>query len=59
MVRFEKLTADRYQGWDLAVAKDFEQLAKEHTFRRHWYEDDGGHFGLVRESRQRLRPKDR
>jgi hypothetical protein len=57
MVRFEKLTADRYKGWKLAVPDQFKELAKEHTFRRHWY-TEGDHFGL-RNSPQLLRPKDR
>ena len=57
MVRFEKLTADRYKGWTLSVPDPFEELAKEHTFRRHWY-TEGAHFGFENFS-QVLRPKDR
>jgi hypothetical protein len=61
MVRFEKLTADRYQGWTLSVPCQFEALTKEHTFRRHWYTEGApqdAHFG-VENSPQLLRPKDR
>jgi hypothetical protein len=57
MVRFEKLTADRYKGWTLSVPSQFEALAKEHTFRRHWYKE-GAHWG-VENFPQLLRPKDR
>src|SRR5262249_50870182 len=39
MVRFEKMAADRFKGWSLNVPGEFEELAKEHTFRRHWYRD--------------------
>jgi hypothetical protein len=47
MVRFKKIVAARYAGWSLNIPEEFEQLAKEHTFRRHWYRDsvkgfDGG-----------------
>jgi hypothetical protein len=45
MCRFEKITAARYQGWSLVVPGEFEALAKEHTFRRHWYWD---RFGIAR-----------
>jgi hypothetical protein len=37
--RFEKLTAARYMGWSLSVPSEFEDLAREHTFQRHWYRD--------------------
>jgi Poly A polymerase head domain len=37
MSRFEKIAAGRYQGWSLAVPEQFEELAKEHTLRQHWY----------------------
>jgi hypothetical protein len=57
MVRFKKLTADRYKDWGLSVPRRFETLAKEHTFRRHWY-TQGAHFGFESFS-QVLRPKDR
>jgi hypothetical protein len=64
MVRFEKLTADRYKGWNLLVPWRFESLAREHSFRRHWYTEytegytEGAHFG-VEYSPQLLRPKER
>jgi Poly A polymerase head domain len=38
--RFEKITAARYKGWSLVVPGEFEALAKDHTFRRHWYWDN-------------------
>jgi hypothetical protein len=37
--RFEKITASRYKGWSLVIPEEFEEHAKEHTFRRHWYRD--------------------
>jgi hypothetical protein len=57
MVRFSKLTADRYQGWSLSVPDQFKELVKEHTFRKHWYKQ-GDHFGFTNYS-QVLRPKER
>jgi hypothetical protein len=57
MVRFEKLTADRYKGWALSVPSQFEELVKEHTFRKHWY-TEGAHFG-IENFPQSLRPKSR
>jgi hypothetical protein len=57
MVRFGKLTADRYKDWKLVVPSQFEELAKEHTFHKHWYKE-GAHFGFEAFS-QVLRPKDR
>jgi hypothetical protein len=66
MVRFQKLTTDRYKGWTLSVPNQFEELAKEHSFRQHWYRDgahfgyrDWAHFGLEHASRQILKPKER
>jgi hypothetical protein len=58
MVRFEKLTADRYKDWGLVVPSQFEALAKEHTFQKHWYKEEGGHFGFENYA-QLLRPKER
>ena len=55
MSRFEKLTANRYQGWSLAIPEEFEELAKEHTFRRHWYRD----FIKGLDGQTVLRPKER
>ena len=57
MVRFKKLTADRYKDWGLSVSDQFEALAKEHAFRKHWYRE-GAHFGLENFP-QLLRPKSR
>jgi hypothetical protein len=57
MVRFEKLTADRYKDWTLSIPSQFESLTREHTFRKHWYRK-GSHFGFEN-SPQLLRPKDR
>jgi len=37
--RFEKIITSRYKGWSLVVPRQFEDYAKEHTFRRHWYRD--------------------
>jgi Poly A polymerase head domain len=43
--RFEKITAGRYSGWSLRIPEEFEEFAKEHTFRRFWYRDfDTGDF---------------
>jgi hypothetical protein len=58
IVRYEKLTADRYSGWGLSVPSQFEELAREHTFRKHWYAETGAHFGFEN-SPQMLRPKSR
>jgi hypothetical protein len=57
MVRFTKLTADRYQGWTLSIPEEFETLAKEHTFRKYWYKERA-HFGFEAHT-QVLRPKER
>ena len=60
MVRFQKLTADRYKDFTLSVPRQFEELAREHAFRKHWYiGGDGAHFGIESEALQALRPKDR
>jgi hypothetical protein len=40
MSRFEKLIAERYAGWRLAVPKEFVELAKDHTMRRTWFWDE-------------------
>jgi hypothetical protein len=59
MVRFEKLTADRYKDWQLSVPDQFEELVREHTFRSNWYRySEATHFGFENYS-QILRPKDR
>jgi hypothetical protein len=63
MSRFEKLTADRYAGWKLAVPAQFAELAKGHAMRRHWYQD--GNYWVRRDAPklgagpQLLHPKDR
>jgi hypothetical protein len=55
--RFEKITrAARYEGWSLVIPQEFEELLKEHAFRRQYYRDfidgfDGGE--------NVLRPKER
>lgn len=65
MSRFNKLTEDRYAGWELVVPAEFEALAREYTFNKAWYsdyhsgdlkyrEDFGGFCGA-----QRLKPKAR
>jgi hypothetical protein len=53
--RFEKITASRYRDWSLVIPQEFEELAKEHTLRRHWYRDfvKGFHGESV------LKPKER
>src|SRR5262249_53955341 len=53
--RFEKLTANRYQDWSLAIPEEFEEYAKEHTFRRHWYRDSIKGF----DGQNVLKPKER
>jgi Poly A polymerase head domain len=60
MVRFEKLTANRYAGWKLAIPDQFKELVKEHTFRKHWYAEGNSvpHLGFEG-TRQLLRPKER
>jgi len=53
--RFEKITAARYKGWSLIIPREFEEHAKEHTFRRHWYR------GFVKsfDGENILKPKER
>jgi hypothetical protein len=53
--RFEKITATRYAGWSLIVPSEFEALAREHTFRRHWYRDSIKGF----DGENILKPKER
>ena len=53
--RFEKITASRYKGWSLVIPEEFEEHAKEHTFRRHWYRD----FIKGFEGESVLKPKER
>jgi Poly A polymerase head domain len=58
MIRFKKLAADRYRDFTLSVPNQFEDLAKEHAFRQHWYRESGYHFGIENQP-QTLRPKER
>jgi hypothetical protein len=53
--RFEKITAARYKGWSLVIPSEFEEHAKEHTFRRHWYRD----FVKGFDGESILKPKER
>jgi hypothetical protein len=53
--RFEKIITSRYKGWSLVVPRQFEDYAKEHTFRRHWYRDCIKGF----DGESALRPKER
>ena len=39
MSRFEKMTAERYAGWQLKVPHEFETLYAEHTFKKTYYRD--------------------
>jgi hypothetical protein len=61
MSRFEKITATRYAGWSLNIPSEFEELAKEHTFRRHWYRDSVDLAWKPKgfESESFLKPKER
>jgi len=60
MSRFRKLTADRYAGWSLVVSAEFEELAREHTFRKVWYRDfDNDDFKYRQVGAQVLKPKAR
>ena len=53
--RFEKIVANRYRGWTLAVPDEFKALAEEHAFRRHWYADSIKGF----DGKSVLKPKER
>jgi hypothetical protein len=60
MSRFTKLTAERYEGWELRVPREFERLAREHTFRTEWYRDDDTDEWCRKdgfEGKQTMRPK--
>jgi hypothetical protein len=59
MSRFEKISAARYAGWTLAVPDEFEEYAREHTFRRHWYRDGDWIKGFNLFDRNLLKPKER
>jgi hypothetical protein len=57
MVRFGKLTKERYAGWQLVVPEKFEALAREHSFRRDWYRETDDRLGFS--GPNILRPKTR
>jgi hypothetical protein len=57
MSRFRKITADRYAGWTLSVPQEFEELAKEYSFKQSWYREDNNTFPGA--STQLLKPKER
>jgi hypothetical protein len=43
MSRFDKITRDRYAGWQLVVLEEFKNLAAEYDLRKtHYYDDDYG-----------------
>jgi hypothetical protein len=53
--RFEKIAAARFKGWSLSIPREFEEFAKERTFRRHWYRDSVKGF----DGKTILKPKER
>jgi hypothetical protein len=55
MVRYQRLTKERYAGWGLAVPVKFEPLVAKVSMKKSWYHDYEGPFGY---SAQVLRPKD-
>lgn len=57
MSRFEKLTADRYAGWDLVVPSKFERLARQYAVKKLWCDGDDDNDLKYRDAHQRLRPK--
>jgi hypothetical protein len=62
MSRFDKMTADRYAGWKLAVPAEFEAMAKDYAFRKtHYYNDRTDEWMLreVVDGPQLLTPKAR
>ena len=61
MSRFEKMVKDRYAGWQLAVPKQFEAMAKEYALKRSHYFDDETDMWMPREivGKQMLSPKPR
>jgi Poly A polymerase head domain len=42
MVRFERLRADRYQGWRLAIPEQFKDLGERREFRRRFFNAPDG-----------------
>ena len=63
MSRFDKMTADRYAGWRLAVPAKFEAMAKEHALKKTHYFDDEVDTWMPREilgrAQQLMTPKPR
>lgn len=60
MVRYKKLTKERYAGWQLAVPVKFELLVAKHELSRSWYRDSfESDVEEVRYVPQMLRPKER
>lgn len=61
MSRFDKMTADRYAGWQLAVPVQFEAMAKAHALNKTHYYDYDTDVWLPREvdGPQLLTPKAR
>jgi hypothetical protein len=45
MVRYKKLTKERYAGWQLIVPVMFEPLVAKHELSRSWYRDDFEEIG--------------
>ena len=61
MSRFDKMTADRYAGWQLVVRPKFSVMAAEHTLKKtHYFDRDTGEW-MLREvdGPQLLTPKAR
>ena len=60
MSRFDKMTADRYAGWQLVVPAKFEKLAREHALKKTYYYDrDTDAWKLRDYGAQLLTPKAR
>ena len=59
--RFDKMTADRYAGWDLVVPAKFRKLEREHALRKTHYRDPETYEWIPREvdGPQLLTPKPR
>jgi hypothetical protein len=62
MSRFDKMTADRYAGWQSVAPTQFEAMAKEHALREtHYFDRDTDAWMPceVADGPQRLAPKAR
>lgn len=61
MVRYKKITAGRYKGWDLRIPGAFKEYAMDHTFRQSWYQDDesGDYCRKGFDGESVLKPKER